>query len=268
MDLISKTFDSSVAKVVGTDAAIILQNIEFWQAKNAKNDQGFKDGRYWTYSTVQAFCDLFDYLTAKQIRTALEKLEKSGFIVTGVYNKANYDRTKWYSSTRLESLCPNGKMESSILSNGSNQKGTPIPYINTDIKSIYNIKMSDVKISSDRKQLITKKETVNCTKQEIEIFEIAEHFRKLFIKNLNDREAPTTHQDNATFKNYFIPIKNIITIDKCTFDHLRNVYKYLNSNDGDFWKPNILSTSKLRTKMPQLIVSKYKTVSKPQAQRL
>ena len=98
---IKMNFDPDVAKTVGTDAAIILSNIEFWQAKNQANDRHCYEGQYWTYNSVKAFSDLFTYLSKDQIQRNLKKLEVAGFIQTGNFNSARYDRTKWYSSNRL-----------------------------------------------------------------------------------------------------------------------------------------------------------------------
>ena len=101
---IKMNFDPDVAKTVGTDAAIILSNIEFWQAKNQANDRHCYEGQYWTYNSVKAFSDLFTYLSKDQIQRNLKKLEVAGFIQTGNFNSARYDRTKWYSSIRLNSV--------------------------------------------------------------------------------------------------------------------------------------------------------------------
>ena len=123
------SFDPVIAKQVGLNAATIYQNILFWAETNAANNKHIHDGYIWTYNSITAFSDLFPYLTLKQIRTALTKLEDDGFIVSGCYNKSAYDRTKWYAPT-----CPVGKLD---LPSGANEialKGEPIPDINTDNK--------------------------------------------------------------------------------------------------------------------------------------
>ena len=123
------SFDPEVAAKVGLNAAVIFQNIVWWAEKNAANNKHFHDGLWWTYNSVSAFADLFPYLTGKQIRTALTKLEDDGLLVSGSFNKSAYDRTKWYAPT-----CPIGKSDLPKRSNENAQKGEPIPDINTDIK--------------------------------------------------------------------------------------------------------------------------------------
>lgn len=123
------SFDPDIAARVGCNAAVIYQNLFYWAEKNAANDKHFYDGRWWTYNSISAFADLFPYLTGKQIRTALDKLEADGLIVSGCFNKSAYDRTKWYSPTCLKRESHLPKKANEIV-----QKGEPIPDINTNNK--------------------------------------------------------------------------------------------------------------------------------------
>lgn len=86
-------------------------------------------------------------------------------------------------------------------------------------------------------------------------FTIAVNFQKLFITNLKEKDAPTKHQESATFKNYVNPIRLMVENKECTIENLREVYKFLDSSKGEFWKTNILSTSKLREKITTLVMA-------------
>jgi hypothetical protein len=120
------SFDPEIATKVGVNAAVLYQNIVWWTQKNAANGKHLRDGRHWTYNSIKAFDALFPYLTSKQIRTALDKLEEAGLILSGSFNKAGYDRTKWY--------CPSGPIQLPKKANGIAQKGEPIPVSKPDIK--------------------------------------------------------------------------------------------------------------------------------------
>ena len=122
------SFDPEIAKKVGLNAAVIYQNIVWWAEKNAANGKHLHDGRHWTYNSVKAFDVLFPYLTTAQIRRALEKLEASGLILSGTFNKMGYDRTKWY--------CPLEQIHLSELANGFVRNDEPIPVIKPDIKPV------------------------------------------------------------------------------------------------------------------------------------
>ncbi len=111
--------------------------------------------------------------------------------------------------------------------------------INKDISN--NTPLSKIKISDLEDGLV-------------EYFEIARAFQLLFIKNLQESGAPTKHQEGAKFKAYVDPIRLMMLNDGVTKEQLQIVYRFLGGPAGSFWKPNILSTKKLREKFSQLII--------------
>lgn len=127
-------FDPQIAQEYGVNAAIIFQNLAYWIEHNRANETNFYDGRYWTYNSVRAFTELFPYLTDKQIRGALKKLEEGGMILVGNYNKSAYDRTRWYAlAEKGLSIYTKGQMNFSYRENENAPEGEPIPDINTDV---------------------------------------------------------------------------------------------------------------------------------------
>lgn len=127
------SFNPDVAKEVGVIAATLYKNIRHWCEKSRANRKNIHDGKAWTYNSVRAWGELYPYLSDKQIRTALLKLEEAEYIAIGEFNKDNRDRTKWYCDLRV-SICPNGKMqlpkkETPTLAH----KGEPLPIINPNI---------------------------------------------------------------------------------------------------------------------------------------
>ena len=113
-------FDAEVAKLVGVNAAVLFKNICYWVEKNATNGKNEHDGYYWTYNSMKTYAEQFPYLTERQIRTALNKLESEGLVMTGNFNDAAYDRTKWYTVTaKGASICKIGQIHLTFLSNGN-----------------------------------------------------------------------------------------------------------------------------------------------------
>lgn len=134
------SFNCEIAKEVGVDGSVMLENIYYWISKNRANKKHFYDGNYWTYNSVQAFEELFPFWSSRQISRILKNLELKGLIITGNYNKLAYDRTKWYALTKIAySIYPNGEMELPKPSNGIDQTVEPIPNINTNINTDINI---------------------------------------------------------------------------------------------------------------------------------
>lgn len=83
----------SLAVALGTaDRAIMLQQIHYWL--NRSNN--IKNGHKWVYNSVRDWQKQFPWMTEKTVARNLSYLEKKGILVTGNYNKAKFDRTKWY----------------------------------------------------------------------------------------------------------------------------------------------------------------------------
>lgn len=120
------SFDINDAKKYGVDQAIVLKNMRFWLDHNKANKTNVHDGYYWTYNTAQAFAELFPYWTSNKIQKLLKKMESDGIIITGRYNKKQYDKTKWYTLPEY-SLQPNGWKESADSLKGNSQTAEPIP---------------------------------------------------------------------------------------------------------------------------------------------
>lgn len=128
-------FDSEVAAIVGINAAVIFDNIGFWAATNAANERNYFDGHYWTYNSINAFQTLFPFLSVKNIRTALEKLESGGFIISGCYSENKRNRTKWYAlsdkgrgfytrrNQQQQSISQNGNLHLPKTANGIAESG-------------------------------------------------------------------------------------------------------------------------------------------------
>ena len=133
-------FNVGIAKCVGVDGAIMINNLHYWIIKNKANEKHFYDGKYWTYNSLEAFMELFPFWSKRQIERILKNLKKDGYIEDGNYNKVAYDRTKWYTLTEKGwfmisqngdmsnfNISPNGEMENTEWGNGNHETVTPIP---------------------------------------------------------------------------------------------------------------------------------------------
>lgn len=128
-------FNTEIAKEVGVNAAVILENIAHWVLKNKANNKNFYDGHYWTYNSRTAMTALFPYLSEKQVRYALDALRKADMVLTGNYNKSSYDRTLWYtvSDSCAKKYFPE-LLDWPKKANELDGVGQPIPDINTNNK--------------------------------------------------------------------------------------------------------------------------------------
>lgn len=141
------TFVSGLGPVAlryGLEESIFLHTIVFWARENRSNGQNFKDGRWWTYNSVQGMTEIFPWWSAKQIRRIINSCRDQGAVLIANYNKDGRDRTIWYSpSDELWTLygeanmgkCnfPNGQMQVSDGASEIAQTSEPLP-CNTHVK--------------------------------------------------------------------------------------------------------------------------------------
>lgn len=180
------SFRTDIANLVGVPAAVIYQNIYFWCEKNKANKKNTHDGKIWTYNSTRAFAEQFSYLTDRQIRTALDKLEEAGLIISGSFNKSSYDRTKWYTCIEL-----NEQIDLTEMSNEFDQNVEPIPDSKTDSKPKEN-KGSSIEQPCP-----------------IEIVEKGfEHFWKCWSDAKKSINAPNTSPKGETFDKKWKPLFN------------------------------------------------------------
>ena len=85
-----------LAVAVGLNEAIVLHQINYWIELNEQADRNFQDGYFWTYNTIQDWQKQFPWWSYDTVKRILRKLEKSGVLISGVHNKEQRDRTKWY----------------------------------------------------------------------------------------------------------------------------------------------------------------------------
>lgn len=147
-------FDTEVAAKYGVNAAIIFQTIAFWCDHSRTNGTNFHDGHYWTYNSVKAFGEQFNYLGKRQIQNALQTLLDEGVIIKGNYNKLAYDRTMWYALTEKgnsmftkweNGFTQNGKMDLPKEENGNTRNGQTNTLYTPDIGiDIYTAHKPDV----------------------------------------------------------------------------------------------------------------------------
>ncbi|MFJ8234235.1 hypothetical protein ACIQ34_00670 [Ureibacillus sp. NPDC094379] len=83
----------TLAKKIGLNEAIILQQIHYWLQRSNNN----LEGHTWIYKTLDAWNEEFPFWSKRTIERTLKKLESEAYILVGNFNKMKADRTKWYS---------------------------------------------------------------------------------------------------------------------------------------------------------------------------
>ncbi|WP_334427441.1 MULTISPECIES: replication protein [unclassified Levilactobacillus] len=82
----------SLAVKVGLNEAIVLQQFHYWLQRS----NNIRDGYKWIYNSFPNWNKQFPFWGLNTLKRAVTGLEKDGYLITANYNKAGFDRTKWY----------------------------------------------------------------------------------------------------------------------------------------------------------------------------
>ncbi len=89
--------DKQLAKLIGLNEAMVLQQIHYWLEINRKADKNFREAQYWTYNTLEEWQEEFPFWSVDTVKRTLTKLRKMGILITGNFNRLKMDRTLWYT---------------------------------------------------------------------------------------------------------------------------------------------------------------------------
>jgi hypothetical protein len=119
--------DPELAALLGLNESIILQQIHYWVELNRKAEKNFHEEFYWTYNTYEAWQEQFPFWHIDTIRRTIARLESKKLLITDNFNKAKFDRTKWY---RIDYEALESEQNHPLVQNAQMDKGnlhSPIP---------------------------------------------------------------------------------------------------------------------------------------------
>lgn len=82
-----------LATEIGLNEAIVLQQMHYWINKS----NHIHDNKRWIYNSYKEWQQHFPFWSNATIRRTISSLEKQELVLVGNYNKAGFDKTKWYS---------------------------------------------------------------------------------------------------------------------------------------------------------------------------
>ena len=112
--------DRVLAKNIGLNEAIVIQQLHYWIMINKRQNKHLINDRYWIYNTLETWQkDTFYFWSIDTVKRTFKKLEKNELIITANFNKKGYDRTKWYTINyeKLASKCCNDSLVQNALIN-------------------------------------------------------------------------------------------------------------------------------------------------------
>ncbi|CAI3547751.1 DUF6017 domain-containing protein [Clostridium neonatale] len=120
--------NKTLAREIGLNEALILQQINYWIEINKKSGKNYHDGKYWTYNSIRAWQENdFDYMSFDTVKRTFSKLEKAGYLLVGNYNKDPRDKTKWYTinNDKLEELYVDMELKKQKIQTEALKKSMP-----------------------------------------------------------------------------------------------------------------------------------------------
>ncbi|POA05618.1 conserved phage C-terminal domain-containing protein [Staphylococcus caprae] len=125
-----------LATEIGLNEAIVLQQMHYW----LNNSNHKHDGKRWIYNSYPKWIEQFPFWSESTIKRTITSLEKQKLIFVGNYNKAGFDRTKWYSINydTLNKLVtrPSGQNDPTMRSKWNDGKGQNDPTNTRDFTEI------------------------------------------------------------------------------------------------------------------------------------
>lgn len=136
----------TLAKVIGLNESIVLQQIHYW----LNNSNHEFDDRKWIFNTLEEWHKQFPFWSLRTLQRIFDDLTEKGILIKGNYNKMKLDRTTWYTidydkltsqiDVTIQSNCLNGFSQNDY---DNNQIITQI--IHTDNNNIHLDKMTKSK---------------------------------------------------------------------------------------------------------------------------
>ena len=154
--------DKKLAKVIGLNQAMILQQVHYWLEMNRKNKKNFHEGRHWTYNTINEWQEEFPFWSKETVKRAFNKLREAGFVLVGNFNVYQMDRTLWYTidydklNECMESNSSEDEMEKDLME--EDILTPPLPETTSETTTeIYNQSVHQVKRDKELEETKEKK---------------------------------------------------------------------------------------------------------------
>jgi len=209
----------------------------------------------WEKKNIALFSDEINIEIPKIITILNDCIEEKLFD-KNIFNKYNVITSKGIQERYFEAI--ERRKHSCVIKEYILLKDDYINEINVNINWLNVDKSTQSKVNKtkvDYKKVLLSELENNSDFPQKEYLDITIAFWRLFIENLKEKEISTARIEKANGK-WIDNIRLLIETDKYNLDDLREVFKFLQVNE--FWKTNILSTSKLREKFEKLLLNARK----------
>jgi len=132
------SFDPSVAKMVGVNAASIIWNLSYLQSQRESQggDEFYHQGKWWVRHSYESLAEWHNYLSIPQIKRIMKKLEEDGHVAKSHLGRNPWDRTAYWhvSPVFMHSTESHHASDASVLSDST--KSYDVQHKNNNKQSI------------------------------------------------------------------------------------------------------------------------------------
>ncbi len=235
----SFSFDVALAAHYGIEEALLIRHFQHWIRLNKNRQINFKDGKTWTYQTLQQIADHFPFFNYEKIKYCVENLVRQGVLIKGNYNKSPIDKTTWYAFENEEIYVPDIPIFSKNVYERENSLSMgKIPSCIPDTKTTNTKEKKEENI---KKKIPTPKKEQSPT---------AICIYNLFLKSIKSFK-PDFKDPNS--KKWIDEIEQMISKDKRDPEKIKQVVEWFALAEN--WHKYILSAASLRKNFDRLEIS-------------
>lgn len=164
-------FHPYVAKTLGLNEAIFLQQLHYWLNRKPH----IVEEKGWVYNPYKTWQEQLCFMSESTIKRTVKNLVDKGIVITANFNKMKFDRTLWYSidydkldecvnATSIESKCIEDSVieEQPLVQIDTMENVTmtlPIPSNNTSITTSTN-NIKDIYVEEEKNEPTQTKKTI------------------------------------------------------------------------------------------------------------
>ena len=199
----------SLAKKIGLNQAIVIQQFHYWLVSSKHTI----DGKKWIYNSYKDWELQFIFWSGKTVERTIRSLEDLGFLQSANHNRSKQDKTKWYT-INYEKLAQLDESYKDNVPSSARQID--------ELEKTNSITETD-NVSVDTGQ-IDKRQSTECTTE-------CDNLHQPLPESTTETNSKTKTKINAKDKKTSLPIAEIIT--------------YLNNQTNSNYKPSSEKTRKL-----------------------